>query len=159
MSTQCDLSEHYLPFAGNLLESQAGASVYYPKVLQCNLVYSTHLASGSINTITSPNYPGYYPHNMDQYWLIVKPTRVSTLEIEFQPIDVELSDGCAYDSVTFYSGFCPSEELVINRVCGAANSYTFPASNTLHILVRFLTDSDNINDVNHVGFSIKFRIL
>ncbi|KAJ8670674.1 hypothetical protein QAD02_001933 [Eretmocerus hayati] len=67
-------------------------------------------------TITSPNYPDYYPGKKDCVWHFTT-TPGHRIKLVFKVFDMEPHQECAYDHVAIYDGDSPDSES-LGRFCG-----------------------------------------
>ncbi|OXU25209.1 hypothetical protein TSAR_008830 [Trichomalopsis sarcophagae] len=67
-------------------------------------------------TITSPNYPDYYPGKKDCVWHFIT-TPGHRIKLIFKVFDMEPHQECAYDHVAIYDGDSP-DSTSLGRFCG-----------------------------------------
>ncbi|CAL9689323.1 unnamed protein product [Knipowitschia caucasica] len=109
------------------------------------------ILSAPSGNISSPNFPGFYPYNMDCVWLIVVVEGSSVL-LTFHHFDLEYHATCAYDHVKVYNGVSQDEGNLLGTFCGDTIPPQFTSSwNVMSIIFH----SDR--HVAHRGFSVGFR--
>lgn len=109
------------------------------------------ILSASSGNISSPNYPGPYPYNIDCSWLIVV-TEGSSILLTFHHFELEYHNSCAYDYVKIYNGVAEDEGNLLGTFCGDAPPPQFTSSwNVMSIIFH----SDR--HVASRGFSVGYR--
>ncbi|XP_072480832.1 scavenger receptor cysteine-rich domain-containing protein DMBT1 [Notamacropus eugenii] len=104
------------------------------------------ILSQSSGIISSPNYPGNYPNNVNCVWDI-EASNNHRVTIVFQ--DVQLEGGCNYDYIQIYDGPYRTSPLIA-RVCnGDRVSFT---STSNFMSVRFISDVS----VTRKGFQARY---
>uniref|UniRef100_A0A672Z0I2 CUB domain containing protein 2 n=1 Tax=Sphaeramia orbicularis TaxID=375764 RepID=A0A672Z0I2_9TELE len=99
--------------------------------------------------ISSPNFPGLYPYNIDCSWLIVVAEGSSVL-LTFHHFELEYHANCAYDYIKIYNGISEDEGNLLGTFCGDISPPQFTSSwNVMSIIFH----SDR--HVAYKGFSIK----
>ncbi|XP_024877465.1 tolloid-like protein 2 isoform X4 [Temnothorax curvispinosus] len=69
-----------------------------------------------MGTITSPNYPDYYPGRKDCVWhFTTKPGH--RIKLVFKVFEMEPHQECAYDHIAIYDGDSP-DSITLGRFCG-----------------------------------------
>ncbi|KAK2868219.1 hypothetical protein Q7C36_000090 [Tachysurus vachellii] len=109
------------------------------------------LAPSSSGNISSPNFPGLYPYNVDCSWLIVVSEGSSVL-LTFHHFELEYHADCAYDYVKIYNGVSEDEGNLLGKFCGDATPPQFSSSwNIMSIIFH----SDR--HVARTGFLVGYR--
>lgn len=109
------------------------------------------LAPSSSGNISSPNFPGLYPYNVDCSWLIVVSEGSSVL-LTFHHFDLEYHADCDYDYVKIYNGVSEDEGNLLGKFCGDASPPRFSSSwNVMSVIFH----SDR--HVAHTGFLVGYR--
>ncbi|KAI5608891.1 CUB domain-containing protein 2, partial [Silurus asotus] len=109
------------------------------------------LAPSSSGNISSPNFPGLYPYNVDCSWLIVVSEGSSVL-LTFYHFDLEYHPDCTYDYVKIYNGVSEDEGNLLGKFCGDSSPPQFSSSwNIMSIIFH----SDR--HVAHPGFLVGYR--
>ncbi|KAM9844994.1 CUB domain-containing protein 2 [Aulostomus maculatus] len=116
------------------------------KGVKCGGILST--PSGNIS---SPNFPGLYPYNIDCSWLIVVPEGSSVL-LTFHHFELEYHTNCGYDYVKIYNGVSEDEGNLLGTFCGDASPPQFTSSWNVMSLI-FHSD----RHVTYNGFSVGYR--
>nr|XP_020470999.1 cubilin [Monopterus albus] len=102
--------------------------------------------------ITSPNYPGNYPQNIDCIWVITVPLG-EAVQIDFEDqFYIEPTTNCGYDYLELRDGSTSNSHL-ISRLCGNTRPSTQHSTGS-SMLLRFRTDTS----VTHQGFKAKYSI-
>lgn len=109
------------------------------------------ILSASSGNISSPNYPGLYPYNMECVWLIVVAEGSSVL-LTFHDFELEYHVTCSYDHIKIYNGVSEDEGNLLGTFCGVMSPPQFTSSwNVMSIIFH----SDR--HVTHRGFSVSYR--
>ncbi|XP_061879370.1 CUB domain-containing protein 2 [Entelurus aequoreus] len=109
------------------------------------------ILSAPSGNLSSPNFPGLYPYNIDCSWLIVVPEGSSVL-LNFHHFELEFHAGCAYDHVKIYNGVPGDDGNLLGTFCGDGAPPPFTSSwNVMSIIFH----SDR--HVVHKGFSVGYR--
>ncbi|XP_051943733.1 CUB domain-containing protein 2 isoform X1 [Hippocampus zosterae] len=109
------------------------------------------ILSAPSGNLSSPNFPGLYPYNIQCSWLIVVPEGSSVL-LTFHHFELEYHASCAYDHVKIYNGVAGDEGNLLGTFCGDAAPPAFASSwNVMSVIFR----SDR--HVAHRGFSLSYR--
>ncbi|XP_067869413.1 cubilin isoform X2 [Heterodontus francisci] len=94
-------------------------------------------------TISSPNYPNYYPHGSECQWRItVQVGRRVTLTIN--DLHLEAYQSCNYDYVDIYNGLQPNSPR-LQKYCGIVDPGTQVMSSGNTMRVVFATDQSGAN--------------
>ena len=90
-------------------------------------------------TISSPGYPGRYPHNSHCTWTIqVDPGK--TVQFHFALLNIESHPDCSYDKLEIIEASNP--EHVLATYCNATNPPPPPLTSSSHeVMLRFTSDS------------------
>uniref|UniRef100_G3PX65 CUB domain containing protein 2 n=1 Tax=Gasterosteus aculeatus TaxID=69293 RepID=G3PX65_GASAC len=108
------------------------------------------ILSAPSGNVSSPNFPGLYPYNIDCSWLIVVPEGSSVL-LTFHHFELEYHANCAYDYIKIYNGIAEDEGNLLGRYCGNIPPPQFTSSwNVMSILFH----SDR--HVAYTGFSVDY---
>ncbi|KAG7190872.1 hypothetical protein KM043_006933 [Ampulex compressa] len=79
-----------------------------------------------MGTITSPNYPDYYPGRKDCVWhFTTKPGH--RIKLVFKVFEMEPHQECAYDHIAIYDGDSP-ESHTLGRFCGTKEPHPLLAT-------------------------------
>uniref|UniRef100_A0A672JQL9 CUB domain containing protein 2 n=1 Tax=Salarias fasciatus TaxID=181472 RepID=A0A672JQL9_SALFA len=109
------------------------------------------ILSAPSGNITSPNFPGLYPYNIDCSWLIVVAEGSSVL-LTFHHFELEYHASCAYDYIKIYNGVSEDEGNLLGTFCGDISPPQFTSSwNVMSIIFH----SDR--HVAFRGFSVGYR--
>ncbi|KAM4552130.1 CUB domain-containing protein 2 [Odontesthes bonariensis] len=109
------------------------------------------ILSAPSGNISSPNFPGLYPYNIDCFWLIVVAEGSSVL-LTFHHFELEHHARCAYDYIKIYNGKSEDEGNLLGTFCGDISPPQFTSSwNVMSIIFH----SDR--HVAHRGFSVGYR--
>ncbi|CAL8369774.1 unnamed protein product [Boreogadus saida] len=109
------------------------------------------ILSASSGNISSPNFPGLYPYNIDCMWLIVVAEGSSVL-LTFHHFELEFHGHCAYDYIRIYNGVSEDEGNLLGTFCGDISPPQFTSSwNVMSIIFH----SDR--HVAHRGFAVGYR--
>uniref|UniRef100_A0A3B5PSJ8 CUB domain-containing protein n=1 Tax=Xiphophorus maculatus TaxID=8083 RepID=A0A3B5PSJ8_XIPMA len=109
------------------------------------------ILSAPSGNISSPNFPGLYPYNIDCSWLIVVAEGSSVL-LTFHHFELEYHTSCAYDYIKIYNGISEDEGNLLGTFCGDISPPQFTSSwNVMSIIFH----SDR--HVAHRGFSVGYR--
>ncbi|XP_020784803.1 CUB domain-containing protein 2 [Boleophthalmus pectinirostris] len=109
------------------------------------------ILSSPSGNISSPNFPGLYPYNIDCTWLIVVAEGSSVL-LTFHQFELEYHATCAYDYIKIYNGISEDEGNLLGTFCGDISPPQFTSSwNVMSIIFH----SDR--HVAHRGFSVGYR--
>ncbi|XP_024292059.1 CUB domain-containing protein 2 [Oncorhynchus tshawytscha] len=109
------------------------------------------ILSASSGNISSPNYPGLYPYNMECVWLIVVAEGSSVL-LTFHDFELEYHVTCSYDHIKIYNGVSEDEGNLLGTFCGVMSPPQFTSSWNVMSLI-FHSD----RHVTHRGFSVSYR--
>ncbi|XP_067909385.1 uncharacterized protein [Heterodontus francisci] len=89
---------------------------------------------GPYGSITSPNYPYFYPNNAQCTWYI-RVDRNQKIKLQFTEIDLEVASSCQYDYIAIYDG--PStNSVLLSKICRGSNSTFISSSNSMTIYFR-----------------------
>ncbi|XP_030015698.1 CUB domain-containing protein 2 [Sphaeramia orbicularis] len=109
------------------------------------------ILSAPSGNISSPNFPGLYPYNIDCSWLIVVAEGSSVL-LTFHHFELEYHANCAYDYIKIYNGISEDEGNLLGTFCGDISPPQFTSSwNVMSIIFH----SDR--HVAYKGFSVGYR--
>ncbi|XP_041658936.1 CUB domain-containing protein 2 [Cheilinus undulatus] len=109
------------------------------------------ILSAPSGNISSPNFPGLYPYNIDCSWLIVVAEGSSVL-LTFHHFELEYHANCAYDYIKIYNGISEDEGNLLGIFCGDVSPPQFTSSwNVMSIIFH----SDR--HVAQRGFSVGYR--
>lgn len=109
------------------------------------------ILSASSGNISSPNFPGMYPYNIDCSWLIVV-AEGSSILLTFDHFELEYHDRCAYDYIKIYNGVPEDEGNLLGTFCGDVCPPQFTSSwNVMSIIFH----SDR--HVASRGFSVDYK--
>ncbi|XP_037644044.1 CUB domain-containing protein 2 [Sebastes umbrosus] len=109
------------------------------------------ILSAPSGNISSPNFPGLYPYNIDCSWLIVVAEGSSVL-LTFHHFELEYHANCAYDYIKIYNGISEDEGNLLGTFCGDISPPQFTSSwNVMSIIFH----SDR--HVAYRGFSVGYR--
>lgn len=109
------------------------------------------ILSANTGNISSPNYPGLYPYNIECVWLIVVSEGSSVL-LTFHHFELEYHANCSYDYIKIYNGVSEDEGNLLGKFCGDVLPPQFSSSwNVMSIIFH----SDR--HVAHRGFSVGYR--
>lgn len=109
------------------------------------------ILSASSGNISSPNFPGLYPYDIDCSWLIVV-AEGSSILLTFHHFELEYHDSCAYDYIKVYNGVAEDEGNLLGTFCGDVCPPQFTSSwNVMSIIFH----SDR--HVASRGFSVSYR--
>ncbi|XP_032664724.1 tolloid-like protein 2 isoform X1 [Odontomachus brunneus] len=79
-----------------------------------------------LGTITSPNYPDYYPGRKDCVWhFTTKPGH--RIKLVFRVFEMEPHQECAYDHIAIYDGDSP-DSITLGRFCGTKEPHPILAT-------------------------------
>ncbi|XP_011152064.2 tolloid-like protein 2 isoform X1 [Harpegnathos saltator] len=79
-----------------------------------------------MGTITSPNYPDYYPGRKDCVWhFTTKPGH--RIKLVFRVFEMEPHQECAYDHIAIYDGDSP-DSITLGRFCGTKEPHPILAT-------------------------------
>jgi cubilin len=140
-------------FHSDLSGYNKGFRLYYTSLEKSALCTNVPLlATENANYITSPNYPGMYPSNMDCHWRISadSPSRVVVLKLTdfvftgFQP-------PCDRDYVAIYDGYSTSSPQ-IKTLCGNVPSTQFRSTGPF-LTVVFHSDGT----IGDKGFRLQYN--
>ncbi|XP_072296554.1 CUB domain-containing protein 2 [Eucyclogobius newberryi] len=109
------------------------------------------ILSSPSGNISSPNFPGPYPCNIDCSWLIVVAEGSSVL-LTFHHFELEYHADCAYDHVSIYNGVSEDPGNLLGTYCGDASPPQFTSSWNV-MSITFHSD----RHVAHRGFSVGYR--
>ncbi|CAH1176432.1 unnamed protein product [Phaedon cochleariae] len=104
-----------------------------------------HEMSNPYGTLTSPNYPEYYPARKDCVWHFTT-TPGHRIRISFQFFELEPHQECSYDHVDFYDGPSP-EAPSLGRFCGSKIPHLIISSGN-QLYMTFRSDAS----VQRIGF-------
>lgn len=96
-------------------------------------------------TISSPNYPDYYPAKKDCVWHFTT-TPGHRIMISFQKFELEPHQECSYDHLDIYDGHSP-DSPILGRFCGSKLPHTIDSSKN-QLYVTFKSDPS----VQRTGF-------
>ena len=90
-------------------------------------------------TISSPGYPGRYPHNADCTWtILVDPGK--TVQFHFALLNIESHPDCGYDKLEIIEASNP--EHVLATYCNSTSPAPPPLTSSSHeVMVRFTSDN------------------
>lgn len=109
------------------------------------------ILSAPSGNISSPNFPGPYPYNIDCSWLIVVAEGSSVL-LTFHHFELEYHANCDYDYIKIYNGIAEDEGNLLGIFCGDISPPQFTSSwNVMSIIFH----SDR--HVAYRGFSVGYR--
>ncbi|XP_043484069.1 tolloid-like protein 2 isoform X1 [Leptopilina heterotoma] len=94
--------------------------------------------TASAGTITSPNYPDYYPGRKDCVWHFTT-TPGHRIKLIFKVFEMEPHQECAYDHVVIYDGDSPDSHT-LGRFCGNKEPYPIVATGNQMYMI-FKSDS------------------
>ncbi|KZS21868.1 Tolloid 2-like protein, partial [Daphnia magna] len=95
------------------------------------------LLTGPGGTLSSPNHPDTYEHNLDCEW-VIRATRNERIRLTFTALSLETSRNCVYDYVEIREGNTPQSPL-IGRYC--SRNVPLPVlSQGNQLFVRFKSD-------------------
>ncbi|XP_051165745.1 bone morphogenetic protein 1-like isoform X3 [Leptopilina boulardi] len=94
--------------------------------------------TASAGTITSPNYPDYYPGRKDCVWHFTT-TPGHRIKLIFKVFEMEPHQECAYDHVVIYDGDSPDSHI-LGRFCGNKEPYPILATGNQMYMI-FKSDS------------------
>uniref|UniRef100_A0A3Q1K9Y6 CUB domain-containing protein n=1 Tax=Anabas testudineus TaxID=64144 RepID=A0A3Q1K9Y6_ANATE len=130
-------------------DSKKGESLFV--ILMEQNVKCGGILSAPTGNISSPNFPGLYPYNIDCSWLIVVAEGSSVL-LTFHHFELEYHANCAYDYIKIYNGISEDEGNLLGTFCGDISPPRFTSSwNVMSIIFH----SDR--HVAHRGFSVGYR--
>ncbi|XP_048584552.1 SCO-spondin isoform X3 [Nematostella vectensis] len=89
-------------------------------------------------TISTPNYPQFYPTSQDCLWSI-QVNSLLEITLNITTLDTEHNDNCTFDYVEVYAGVSMGAPL-IGRHCGLAEGLSYARRGNLS--VRFVSDGD-----------------
>ncbi|XP_067326675.1 cubilin [Anolis sagrei] len=102
----------WIKFVSDVYVSYSGFSAYWDGTSTgCGGTLST-----SSGIFMSPNYPLPYHHNAECYWLL-KSSRGSPFEIQFDQFHLESHRSCEYDYLAVYDGNSTSAKM-LGKFCG-----------------------------------------
>ncbi|KAL8622884.1 hypothetical protein ACOMHN_027005 [Nucella lapillus] len=95
---------------------------------------------GANNTLTSPNYPGYYNPNQNCDWKITADRAWGNYVVHIFIIDLSLEKqtNCSYDSLTLYDSDSVTGTL-LDKLCGNNAGFSYTSTGP-HMFVHFHTD-------------------
>ncbi|XP_076003210.1 CUB domain-containing protein 2 [Genypterus blacodes] len=109
------------------------------------------ILSAPSGNISSPNFPGRYPYNIECVWLIVVAEGSSVL-LTFHHFELEYHSSCTYDYIKIYNGISEDEGNLLGTFCGDISPPQFTSSwNVMSIIFH----SDR--HVANRGFSVGYR--
>ncbi|XP_034943059.1 tolloid-like protein 2 [Chelonus insularis] len=97
-------------------------------------------------TITSPNYPDYYPSKRDCVWHFTT-TPGHRIRLTFKVFEMESHQECAYDFIAIYNGDSPDSHT-LGKFCGTKMPHSIDATSN-HMFMVFKSDMS----VQKKGFS------
>ncbi|XP_020655322.3 CUB domain-containing protein 2 [Pogona vitticeps] len=107
--------------------------------------------SASHGNVSSPNFPGLYPYDIDCTWLIVV-TEGSSVLLTFHHFDLEYHDNCEFDYIKIYNGVSEDQGNLLGKFCG--KSFPPPFTSSWNVMtVIFHSD----NHVASQGFSAVYQ--
>ncbi|KAL2720343.1 bone morphogenetic protein 1 [Vespula squamosa] len=88
-----------------------------------------------VGTITSPNFPEYYPGRKDCVWhFTTKPGH--RIKLVFKVFEMESHQECAYDHIAIYDGDSP-ESHTLGRFCGTKEPHPISATgNQMYMIFK-----------------------
>ncbi|XP_063979523.1 protein tolkin [Diachasmimorpha longicaudata] len=86
-----------------------------------------------VGTITSPNYPEYYPARKDCVWHFTT-TPGHRIKLIFKVFDMEPHQECAYDHIAIYDGDSPDSHT-LGRFCGTKEPHPMIATGNQMFMV------------------------
>ncbi|XP_070536661.1 cubilin-like [Ptychodera flava] len=101
--------------------------------------------------LTTPNYPDFYPHNIECEWVINAPA-TEAIQVDFDDFEMERNVGCAYDYLQIRDGSSSESDLLVT-LCGNDLPDTQVSSGNAMFL-KFRSDGN----VNHKGFKLTYTI-
>lgn len=101
-------------------------------------------------TITSPNYPKRYNHDVTCLWEINVEYGYK-IEVLVQDLEIEQSSPCQYDFLAFSTD--PSFNTTIMKVCHTQQTPTVLTSDSHKLYIKFKSDESN----NGKGFNLTYR--
>ncbi|XP_042559033.1 CUB domain-containing protein 2 [Clupea harengus] len=109
------------------------------------------ILSATTGNLSSPNFPGLYPYNIECAWMIVVSEGSSVL-LTFHHFELEYHANCSYDYIKIYNGISEDEGNLLGKFCGGVSPPQFSSSwNVMSIIFH----SDR--HVAHKGFSVGYR--
>ncbi|XP_066549034.1 CUB and zona pellucida-like domain-containing protein 1 isoform X3 [Amia ocellicauda] len=143
--SSCEWNNNCCPdYYGYCATHSSTAPPFTPVVKSCG--GSLDVPSGWFST---PNYPEVYPSNSYCVWHITVPA-FERIELEFDQIQLEYSNGCVYDSVSVYNGPSTTSPL-LGVICWNENYSFMSTSNSMTVVFR----SDG--SVTNQGFLAQYR--
>ncbi|XP_048584559.1 uncharacterized protein LOC116603455 isoform X2 [Nematostella vectensis] len=121
----------FMQFVTDASGSSAGLFLQHKGVCRVQL-------NETSGTISTPNYPQFYPTSQDCLWSI----RVNSLleiTLNITTLDTKHNDNCTFDYVEVYAGVSMGAPL-IGRHCGLAEGLSYARRGNLS--VRFVSDGD-----------------
>ncbi|XP_059613843.1 cubilin homolog [Phlebotomus argentipes] len=101
-------------------------------------------------SISSPNYPGLYPHHVHCYWLILAPFGHS-IELTISDFHLEAADQCSYDGLRIFN----SDNMTITTLCHVQTKPTTYTSNGAIMNLYFYTDMS----IAGKGFNSSYKFI
>ncbi|XP_023212523.1 cubilin-like, partial [Centruroides sculpturatus] len=104
------------------------------------------------DTITTPNYPAYYPLNISCIWYISVPID-KRISIQIQHLELEGAHDCLYDYLKIYGGSDLSAPLLL-QLCDTQNNKTIHSQGN-HMTLHFSSDYT----INGKGFIAHYQAI
>ncbi|XP_053549170.1 CUB domain-containing protein 2 [Bombina bombina] len=137
---------HNIQFILLITVSWETAAIFLRRGIKCGGILSS-----TAGNLSSPNFPGLYPPNVECSWLIVV-SEGSTVQLTFHHFDLEFHDACHYDYVKIYNGAPRDEGNLLGKFCG--NTIPPQMISSWHVLsVLFHSDKH----VGSTGFFATYR--
>ena len=121
----------------------------------CFLACFQHLISSS-GSIKSPNFPKYYPHNAECYYLITQRDRLKIV-LDFKQFSLESDSSCRHDSVKIYDGSSVTAPQ-LGEVHGYCGRHLPPSLTSTGDSLLIIFTSDR-SDRYYTGFHITYRAI
>uniref|UniRef100_A0A7G3AGB7 Cubilin n=1 Tax=Lutzomyia longipalpis TaxID=7200 RepID=A0A7G3AGB7_LUTLO len=103
-------------------------------------------------TISSPNYPGIYPHHVHCYWTIKAPYG-NAIELTITEFELEVNEDCVYDGLKIANG--PSMTNIITTLCHVQTKTLKYTSSGADMYLFFYTDVS----LSGKGFNSSYRFV
>ncbi|KAK3602322.1 hypothetical protein CHS0354_007115 [Potamilus streckersoni] len=103
-------------------------------------------------TISSPNFPNVYDHNLNCEWLLEAEDRYYIIQVDFQNFDVENQTYCVYDYLQVYDGAYVLDKHLLNTFCGP-NLPPSQKSSTQWMRLKFHSDYS----LQYSGFQFTYK--
>jgi len=127
-----------------VLNSTSGSGVWQPMNLQLCPADSC----GMQGIVTSPNYPGNYPSNLNRTD-VIQVQEGQVLALQFTAFNVESSSTCAYDHLTIRDG---NGTTLMEKRCGSSLPANIIISTSNRVELHFKTDKG----VTRSGWSVSW---